>query len=224
MSFLHIQLLSPLNQELSHHELCTFTHITLTYSHHHILPPSHSHTHTITSSHRHTHLLTPSHPPTFTLTHSHHHILPPSHSSTHTITSSHLHTHTLTPSHPPTVTLTYSHHHMLPPSHSHHHMLPPSHSHTLTIHSPESGLDTGSSSTQQSPAFKRITVADRPTPSIIRYGSEKYKYIDCKIKLNSVTTPPFSRPPPPPTVQMQNVTIEDTNVIKTSQRPQRKCR
>ena len=37
------------------------------------------------------------------------------------------------------------------------------------IPSPGSGLESGGTSTQQSPAFKRITVDNAPTPSVFRY-------------------------------------------------------
>lgn len=62
---------------------------------------------------------------------------------------------------------------------------------------PGSGLESGGTSTQQSPAFKRITVDNAPTPSA------------------------FNRPAAtPPTQQFQHMTIEDTNVRKSTQRPQ----
>ena len=65
----------------------------------------------------------------------------------------------------------------------------------------EAGLDHGSTSTYQSPSFRRIHDAPETVPSALG------------------PRPP--RPPSPPSEKMKNVRIDEGNVVKTSYKPPR---
>ena len=65
----------------------------------------------------------------------------------------------------------------------------------------EAGLDHGSTSTYQSPSFRRIHDAPETVPSALG------------------PRPP--RPPSPPSERMKNVRIDEGNVVKTSYKPPR---
>ena len=65
----------------------------------------------------------------------------------------------------------------------------------------EAGLDHGSTSTYQSPSFRRIHDAPETVPSTLG------------------PCPP--RPPSPPSEKMKNVRIDEGNVVKTSYKPPR---